>query len=68
MLDPEEKRLLSENNKLLHKLTRAQNWSTFFSVFRWMVVVGAALGAYYYLQPYLEQVIGLYKNLPIKPF
>ena len=70
MLEPHEKILLEqtaeltqENNKVLHKLLRAQRWSQFGSLLRWVVIVGSILGAYYYLQPYLDNVIRAYQNV-----
>lgn len=60
MLDSEERKILLENNKLLHKLVRAGRWATFFSILRWLVVLGVAAGTYYYLQPYLDQLLRVY--------
>ena len=70
MYDEEKGRLLDrigelteQNNKLLHKLVRAQRWATFWSALWWLVVLGSSVVAYYYLQPYLDQILKLYKQL-----
>lgn len=46
--------LTEENNKMLHRMQRARRWSQFFTILRWLVVVALTLGAYYYIQPWLE--------------
>lgn len=70
-MNPEERELLtttykltSENNEILHSLRRAQRWQAVWSFIRWALVIGSALGAYYYLQPYLDKLFNLYQNLP----
>ncbi len=63
-MTPEEKSLLErtyvlaeENNSILRKMRRANRWSTTFSIIYWVVIIGAGLGAYYALQPYLMSAI-----------
>ncbi|MBI2097639.1 MAG: hypothetical protein HYT46_01755 [Candidatus Vogelbacteria bacterium] len=46
---------VEENNQMLHRLQRARRWASFFSAFKWLVVIASAAGLYYYLQPYLDQ-------------
>lgn len=52
-----------ENNELLRKLYRSQKWSQFMSVMYWVLIIGVTFGVYYYLQPYIETVLGTYTNL-----
>ena len=59
-MDPEERKLLLENNRILHKLLSAQRWAMFWSVLRWAIIIGLALGSYYYIQPYLDQLLQVY--------
>ena len=68
-MTPEERKLLEktlqltvENNFILHKQQRAATWSTAFRVVYWVFIIGASLGAYYLVQPYVEQVKGLYSE------
>lgn len=70
-MNPEERELLEsirklteENNQIVKSLRRLQRWASFWSVFRWVLIIGSALGAYYYLQPYIDQVWELYNALP----
>jgi len=62
-MTPEEKSLLErtykmaeENNSMLRSIKRTNRIGTIFRIIYWVVLIGAALGVYYYLQPYLEGV------------
>jgi hypothetical protein len=79
MYESEDRKILLENNRILHKLLSAQRWATFWSVLRWLIVLGTPLVVYYYLQPYLDKLLDAYSQisatvpelkglLPIKPF
>ena len=49
----ENKRLLSENNDLLHKMYRTAWWSFFFRIAWFFIILGAPFLVYYYLvEPY----------------
>jgi hypothetical protein len=54
--------LAKENNKLLRSLRRAQRWAMFMRLVYWVLIIGITLGAYYYIQPYFDQIIGTYSN------
>ena len=79
MFESDERKILLENNRILHKLLNAQRWATFWSILRWLIIIGLSLGAYYYLQPYLDKLLTAYSQisaqipelkglLPTKPF
>lgn len=60
-MSPEERDLLykthelvEENNKILRKLRSAQRWDRVIKYGYWVVVIVLTLGAYYFVQPYLE--------------
>jgi len=66
-MSPEEKSLLErtykmaeENNAILKSLRRSARWNTAFKVFYWVIIIGLSLGAYYFIQPYLEAMFDLY--------
>ncbi len=68
-MDPESKRLLEEtleltqeNNKMLHKVRSIQQWTTFWSLFKVFLIIGIALGSFYFLQPYIDQLISVYSG------
>lgn len=69
-MSPEERQLLEEtlelskeNNKILRKMRRHMVWGTFFRLIYWAIFIGTAIGLYYYLQPYLDQLIDFYAGL-----
>ena len=69
-MDPESKKLLEEtftleqeNNLLLKKVRSVQKWATFWQTFKIIVIIGIALGSFYFLEPYLNKVIDLYNSV-----
>ncbi len=53
-------KLAEENNRILAKLYRSWWWSRAWKWFYWLVIVGVALGAFYFLQPYVDRLKQLY--------
>ena len=68
-MSPEERELLNksvalaeENNKILHSMKRSQRWTSIARAIYWILIIGSALGAYYFIQPYIDQLIGIYSG------
>ncbi|OGI80701.1 hypothetical protein A3D43_02375 [Candidatus Nomurabacteria bacterium RIFCSPHIGHO2_02_FULL_41_52] len=68
-MDPESKKLLEatfklaeENNGMLRSLHRSMRLSRIMSFLYWAFIIGSAIGAYYFIQPYLEQLVGVYSG------
>jgi len=68
-MDPEEKelleehsKLLKENNELLHKIHSSRRLSRIFEIGYWIIIIGTAFGAFYFVQPYIESVLKVYKS------
>lgn len=59
----EIKALVRENNKMLSKLRRAQVINRVFHAIYWIVIIGAALGLFYFLQPYFEGVQNIFQGV-----
>ncbi len=66
-MDPESKKLLQdtlelarENNSMLHSMRRSMRIQRIMSLLYWAFIIFTALGAYYFIQPYLEQLINAY--------
>ena len=66
-MDPESKKLLEENlrlsqenNVILLKLKRSMQVRRFVSIIYWTLIVGSAVGAYYFIQPYIDQMVNIY--------
>jgi len=63
-MNPEERKLLQntfnlaeENNKMLRKVRGVQKRQAFFSILKWIIIIGVAVGAFYFLQPYIDNVL-----------
>jgi len=54
--------LSEENNKILRKIERANRWGLIFRVIYWLFIIGAAVGLYYYIQPYETSLIHTYQS------
>lgn len=54
---------VDENSRILKKLLLHNRWTSFVALVKWLLILGAAFGAYYYLQPYIDQTMEVYKNV-----
>lgn len=61
-MDPESKKLLEENlelsqenNNMLHSMRRSQRIASFMSFVYWILIIGSAVGVFYFVQPYVDQ-------------
>jgi len=69
-MDHESKQLLQntlalaeENNKMLHKIRGVQKRGTLWQVLKLIVIIGIALGSFYYIEPYLNKIMDLYNSV-----
>ena len=60
-MDSEDKQIIrenlkitKENNKMLRKMRRSLWIGNVTRILYWVIIIGASLGAYYYLQPYID--------------
>jgi hypothetical protein len=65
-MTPEERSLLQrtyalveENNVILRGIRRANRWGVAIKIFYWLVIIGVTLGAFYFVQPYIETTLNL---------
>jgi hypothetical protein len=68
-MSPEEIELLKksvslaeDNNKILHSMRRSQRISQIMSFLYWAVIIGSAVGAYFLIQPYVDQLKDIYSG------
>lgn len=68
-MSPEERELLNksvtlaeENNKILRSMRRSQRWGSVARAIYWIFIIGSAVGAFYLLQPYIDQLKDVYGN------
>ena len=69
-MNPEEKAALKhieevsdENNRMIRRMYRSVRFGQFISLIKWAVIIGVAIGAFYYLQPVFDKIDGIYSSL-----
>jgi hypothetical protein len=55
--------LTEENNKILLKIQKHTRWTMFFNAVKWILIIGVFIGSYIVVQPYIDQVMSMYKTL-----
>lgn len=56
-------RLTKENNKMIHKLDRDAKRSRMWKMIRLFITVGLLFGAYYFVQPLIENLASAYDSI-----
>jgi hypothetical protein len=69
-MQPEEKEMLKktlelaqDNNKMLHSIRRGMFWGKVTRIIYWIIIIGAAVGVYYYVEPYINSAVDAYGNM-----
>lgn len=55
--------LSEKNNMMLKQMYSTMKWGRVLKVIYWIVIVGVAVGAFYFLQPFISSLQGTYKTL-----
>ena len=68
-MSPEERELLSrsvslgeENNRMLHSMRRSMRMASFMRALYWILIIGSAVGAFYFIQPYTDEIMKVYND------
>ncbi len=56
--------ITKENNQMLVSMRRLHRITLFFRVLYWCVLIGIAVGAFYFLQPYVTTIRSFGSSLP----
>jgi TRAP-type C4-dicarboxylate transport system permease small subunit len=69
-MSPEERELLKrsislseDNNKILHSMRRSMRWGNAMSALYWVLIIGSAIGAFYFIQPYIDEIVKTYGSI-----
>ena len=69
-MDPKEKDILEktyqlekENNRILKGIRNTNRWTIFFKIIYWTLIILVAVGAFYFVQPYVDSFLNTYQNL-----
>lgn len=60
-------KLLEQNNRILRKVHRNMRNTMIFRIFYWAVIIGSMFGIYYYMQPFISNITGVYTELITLP-
>jgi hypothetical protein len=55
--------LSKDNNKMLKRLQSNMRWGRFIHSLYWIIIIGSAFGAYYFVQPYIDQLLQVYSGV-----
>jgi len=55
--------LSESNNRILRAIKRSILWGRIIHTVYWVVIIGASIGAFYFMKPYLSQLEDLYGGL-----
>ncbi|MBU2597112.1 MAG: hypothetical protein KJ757_06105 [Planctomycetes bacterium] len=59
----EAQKLARENNKILRHMQRSARAGMFLRILYWVLIIGSMLGLYYYLQPFLDDIVEIFNVL-----
>jgi hypothetical protein len=69
-MDPEIKAALErletvseQNNRMIRSLYRSNKWNQVFVFIKWAILIGIAIGAFYYLQPIFNKINTIYSTI-----
>ena len=52
-----------DTNRVVHGMRRSQRWRSFFAVVWWVIIIGASVGSFYLIQPYVQKAIDAYGGI-----
>lgn len=53
-------RMVAENTRVVKKIRSVQKWNNIWTLLRYVIIIGLAIGAFYFVEPYYKQVQDLY--------
>ena len=56
-------KLVEENNQILRSMRRTARIGAFIRFVYWMIIVASLVGSYYFIQPYIDQLLMVYNEL-----
>ena len=69
-MNPDERKMLKENlelsqenNEMLRAIRRSMFWGGVIKAIYWILIIGVAIGAFYFLQPYMDTFAKAYSDI-----
>lgn len=59
------RRTVDENHKMLKQIRSVQRRAWWASMFKWAIIIAISLGAYYIVQPFIENLNNAYDSVMV---
>ena len=59
----ELKEVTKDNNRLLRGIHARARITMIFNIIKWAIIIGVSVGAFYYIQPFLETLMKTYSSI-----
>ncbi len=59
----EVREIIEKDHEMIQSVYRRVRLSSAISVIKWVVIIGFSLGAFYYIQPFLEVLLQTYTSI-----
>ncbi len=56
-------KLIRDNQRMTRNLWHRARISAAISIVKWVIVIGAAIGAFYYIQPVIDAIMSMYESI-----
>lgn len=55
--------LAEENQRMIRNLYQRARMATVFIFIKWFIIIGITIGSFYYLQPFIDNLVGIYGGI-----
>lgn len=59
----EIREITERNNEILQDIKKSMFWRNVFSIVYWVLIIGVAIGAFYFIQPYVDRLYEAYEQI-----
>ena len=56
-------KIVEENHMMIENLYRRARMATVFIFIKWFIIIGITIGSFYYIQPLIDNLIGIYSGI-----
>lgn len=59
----ETREIVERNHEILQSIERTMFWRRVFSIVYWLIIIGVAVGLFYFLDPYIDRLWNAYSQI-----
>lgn len=59
----ETREIVERNHEMIEDIKRTIFWRRVMRIIYWFVIIGVAIGAFYFLQPYVDRVVDAFNQI-----